>query len=140
MPGANALDVSSQVRAAMAELSYIPRRAASNTTPHRSSVVQYRSRGAIMPLKQLLVVLVVILSLQTWRASIIPLAKAGFHCGYVRAVADVRLFHQRQPVVSGWCSPSIVVDDAIVVGKTRNAMKRTKTERTKVSQRYHGRR
>jgi multidrug efflux pump len=64
----------------------------------------------------LLVVLVVILFLQTWRASIIPLlAGAGVGGRHLRGAAPARLLDQCAEPVRLVLAIGIVVDDAIVV-------------------------
>jgi multidrug efflux pump len=96
-PGANALDVSSQVRAAMAELSQdFPPGVEYRIEYDPTQFVRASIKAVVTTLLEAiaLVVLVVILFLQTWRASIIPLLAVP-----VSIVGTFALFHQRAVAV-----------------------------------------
>jgi multidrug efflux pump len=95
-PGANALDVSSKVREAMAELSKeFPASVEYRIVYDPTQFVRASIKAVVHTLLEAiaLVVLVVIVFLQTWRASIIPLL----------AVSAIRSTPCR---CSAWCSPS----------------------------------
>ena len=118
-PGANALDTAAAVRAKMAELKAafpggVDYRVAYDPTLFvRSSI-----RNVVTTLLEavLLVVLVVLLFLQTWRASIIPLAAVPVSLVGTAAVMHVLGFSLNTLSLFGLVlSIGIVVDDAIVV-------------------------
>ena len=101
-PGANALDVSTKVRAAMAELAQdfppgVEYRIEYDPTQFVSASIEAVVHTLLEAIA--LVVLVVILFLQTWRASIIPLIAVPVSIGDLRRDADVRLFHQHAVAV-----------------------------------------
>ena len=110
-PGANALELASAVRASMEEIKQdlprwreLPR---SSTTPPSSCAS--RSLRLIETLLEAiaLVVIVVVLFLQTWRASIIPLLAVPISIvGTFGLMLGVRVFDQQRCRYSGWCSPS----------------------------------
>jgi gold/copper resistance efflux pump len=118
-PGANALEVAATVRAAMADLA----RGFPDGVSHRIAYdptifVRASIRGVITTLLEavLLVVLVVVLFLQTWRASIIPLAAVPVSLIGTAAVMHLLGFSLNTLSLFGLVlSIGIVVDDAIVV-------------------------
>ncbi len=118
-PGSNALEISNQVHAKMAELKKnFPQGLDYRIVYDPTSFVRDSINAVIHTLLEavLLVVLVVILFLQTWRASIIPLLAvpisivgtfaAMLLCGF--SINDLSLFGLVLAI-------GIVVDDAIVV-------------------------
>ncbi len=118
-PGANALDVSSQVRAAMAEMSAdFPPGVEYRIEYDPTQFVRSSIEAVVHTLLEAiaLVVLVVILFLQTWRASIIPLLAVpvsivgtfGFLLMFGYSINALSLFGMVLAI-------GIVVDDAIVV-------------------------
>lgn len=118
-PGANALDVSSQVRAAMAELSKdFPPGVEYRIEYDPTQFVRSSIEAVVHTLLEAiaLVVLVVILFLQTWRASIIPLLAVpvsivgtfGLLLMFGYSINALSLFGMVLAI-------GIVVDDAIVV-------------------------
>jgi multidrug efflux pump len=118
-PGANALDVSSQVRAAMAELSKeFPASVEYRIVYDPTQFVRASIKAVVVTLLEAiaLVVLVVIVFLQTWRASIIPLLAVpvsivgtfSLMLGFGYSINALSLFGMVLAI-------GIVVDDAIVV-------------------------
>ncbi|MFY4260174.1 efflux RND transporter permease subunit [Achromobacter xylosoxidans] len=118
-PGANALDVSSQVRAAMAELAQdFPPGVEYRIEYDPTQFVRASIEAVVHTLLEAiaLVVLVVILFLQTWRASIIPLLAVpvsivgtfGLLLMFGYSINALSLFGMVLAI-------GIVVDDAIVV-------------------------
>jgi len=118
-PGANALDVSSQVRAAMAELSKdFPASVEYRIVYDPTQFVRASIKAVVHTLLEAiaLVVLVVIVFLQTWRASIIPLLAVpvsivgtfSLLLGFGYSINALSLFGMVLAI-------GIVVDDAIVV-------------------------
>lgn len=118
-PGANALDVSSQVRAAMAELAQdFPPGVEYRIEYDPTQFVRSSIEAVVHTLLEAiaLVVLVVILFLQTWRASIIPLLAVpvsivgtfGLLLMFGYSINALSLFGMVLAI-------GIVVDDAIVV-------------------------
>jgi len=118
-PGANALDVSSQVRSAMAELSKdFPSSIEYRIVYDPTQFVRASIEAVVHTLLEAiaLVVLVVIVFLQTWRASIIPLLAVpvsivgtfSLMLGFGYSINALSLFGMVLAI-------GIVVDDAIVV-------------------------
>ncbi|MBS1209671.1 MAG: bpeF [Proteobacteria bacterium] len=118
-PGANALDVSSRVREAMAEMSKeFPASIEHRIVYDPTQFVRASIKAVITTLLEAiaLVVLVVILFLQTWRASIIPLLAVpisivgtfSLMLGFGYSINALSLFGMVLAI-------GIVVDDAIVV-------------------------
>jgi len=118
-PGANALDVSSQVRAAMAELEQdFPPGVEYRIEYDPTQFVRASIEAVVTTLLEAiaLVVLVVILFLQTWRASIIPLLAVPV--SIVGTFALLLMFGYSINALSLFgmvLAIGIVVDDAIVV-------------------------
>ena len=118
-PGANALDVSSQVRAAMAELAQdFPPGVEYRIEYDPTQFVRSSIEAVVHTLLEAiaLVVLVVILFLQTWRASIIPLLAVPV--SIVGTFALLLVFGYSINALSLFgmvLAIGIVVDDAIVV-------------------------
>jgi gold/copper resistance efflux pump len=118
-PGANALDVSAAVRAKMAELraafpSGVDYRIAYDPTIFVRASIDSVLKTLLEAV--LLVVLVVILFLQSWRASIIPLAAVPISLVGTAAVMYALGFSLNTLSLFGLVlSIGIVVDDAIVV-------------------------
>ncbi|WP_447922091.1 efflux RND transporter permease subunit [Achromobacter aegrifaciens] len=118
-PGANALDVSSQVRAAMAELAKdFPPGVEYRIEYDPTQFVRSSIEAVVTTLLEAiaLVVLVVILFLQTWRASIIPLLAVPV--SIVGTFALLLMFGYSINALSLFgmvLAIGIVVDDAIVV-------------------------
>ncbi|MDR6604042.1 multidrug efflux pump [Achromobacter deleyi] len=118
-PGANALDVSSKVRAAMAELSQdFPPGVEYRIEYDPTQFVRSSIEAVVHTLLEAiaLVVLVVILFLQTWRASIIPLLAVPV--SIVGTFALLLVFGYSINALSLFgmvLAIGIVVDDAIVV-------------------------
>ncbi|MGN6457393.1 MAG: efflux RND transporter permease subunit, partial [Achromobacter mucicolens] len=118
-PGANALDVSSQVRAAMAELAQdFPPGVEYRIEYDPTQFVRSSIEAVVHTLLEAiaLVVLVVILFLQTWRASIIPLLAVPV--SIVGTFALLLMFGYSINALSLFgmvLAIGIVVDDAIVV-------------------------
>ncbi|SSW64673.1 efflux RND transporter permease subunit [Achromobacter agilis] len=118
-PGANALDVSTKVRAAMAELSQdfppgVEYRIEYDPTQFVSASIEAVVHTLLEAIA--LVVLVVILFLQTWRASIIPLLAVPV--SIVGTFALLLIFGYSINALSLFgmvLAIGIVVDDAIVV-------------------------
>ena len=98
------------VRATMAQLSKDFPQGMSYTIVYDPTVFVRSSIDAVVHTlleAVLLVVLVVILFLQTWRASIIPLiAVPVSHHRHLRGAARVRILDQHPVARSVWCSPS----------------------------------
>ncbi|MCA1324503.1 efflux RND transporter permease subunit [Herbaspirillum sp. alder98] len=118
-PGANALDVSTQVRAAMKELSAdFPSSVEYRIVYDPTQFVRASIEAVVHTLLEaiLLVVIVVIVFLQTWRASIIPLLAVpvsiigtfSLMLGFGYTINALSLFGMVLAI-------GIVVDDAIVV-------------------------
>jgi multidrug efflux pump len=118
-PGSNALDVSAQVRAAMADMSKdFPSSIKYRIEYDPTQFVRASIKAVIHTLLEAiaLVVLVVILFLQTWRASIIPLLAVpvsivgtfALMLGFGYSINALSLFGMVLAI-------GIVVDDAIVV-------------------------
>ena len=118
-PGANALDVSTQVRAAMKELSAdFPKSVEYSIVYDPTQFVRASIEAVVHTLLEaiLLVVIVVIVFLQTWRASIIPLLAVpvsiigtfSLMLGFGYTINALSLFGMVLAI-------GIVVDDAIVV-------------------------
>lgn len=118
-PGANALDVSSAVRAAMKELAHgFPQDIEYRIAYDPTVFVRASLQSVAMTLLEAiaLVVLVVVLFLQTWRASVIPLVAVPV--SLVGTFALMHLFGFSLNTLSLFglvLSIGIVVDDAIVV-------------------------
>lgn len=118
-PGANALDVSDQVRAAMQELSAdFPASLESRIVYDPTQFVRASIKAVVVTLLEAiaLVVLVVIVFLQTWRASIIPLLAVPV--SIVGTFALMLAFGYTINALSLFglvLAIGIVVDDAIVV-------------------------
>ncbi|MEQ4618014.1 MAG: multidrug efflux RND transporter permease subunit [Corticimicrobacter sp.] len=118
-PGANAIDVSDQIRARMAELSVRFPEGMSWSVEYDPTVfVRDSIKSVVSTLLEavLLVVLVVILFLQTWRASIIPLLAVPVSVVGTFAVLLMLGFSINTLTLFGLVlAIGIVVDDAIVV-------------------------
>ncbi len=118
-PGANALDVSSAVRAKMEELKKaFPEGVDYRIAYDPTLFVRASIKNVVTTLLEavFLVVLVVVLFLQTWRASIIPLAAVPVSLVGTAAVMHVLGFSLNTLSLFGLVlSIGIVVDDAIVV-------------------------
>lgn len=118
-PGANALEVSSQVRAVMQELSAdFPASVESRIVYDPTQFVRSSIKAVVVTLLEAiaLVVLVVIIFLQTWRASIIPLLAVPV--SIVGTFALMLAFGYTINALSLFglvLAIGIVVDDAIVV-------------------------
>ena len=102
-PGSNAIQISDQVRATMAELKKnFPQGLDYSIVYDPTVFVRDSIKAVVHTLLEavLLVVLVVILFLQTWRASIIPLLAVPVSIiGTFGGDAPVRLFHQQSVAV-----------------------------------------
>jgi multidrug efflux pump len=118
-PGSNALEVSSQVRATMAELAKeFPASVEYRIVYDPTQFVRASIKAVVLTLLEAiaLVVLVVIVFLQTWRASIIPLLAVpvsivgtfSLMLGFGYSINALSLFGMVLAI-------GIVVDDAIVV-------------------------
>lgn len=118
-PGANALDVSSEVRETMAELKKSFPDGVDYKIPYDPNIfVKASLKSVITTLLEAiaLVVLVVILFLQTWRASIIPLIAVPVSLIGTFAIMYYFGFSLNTLTLFGLVlSIGIVVDDAIVV-------------------------
>ncbi len=118
-PGANLLDLSSDVRAKMAELSArFPEGVTWDVVYDPSIFVRESVNSVVTTLLEAiaLVVLVVILFLQTWRASIIPLLAVPVSIVGTLAVLLLMGFSINTLTLFGLVlATGIVVDDAIVV-------------------------
>ena len=118
-PGANALDASAAVRARMEELKRtFPAGIDYRIVYDPTLFVRASIKNVITTLLEavLLVVLVVVLFLQTWRASIIPLAAVPVSLVGTAAVMHLLGFSLNTLSLFGLVlSIGIVVDDAIVV-------------------------
>ncbi|MBA4266612.1 MAG: multidrug efflux RND transporter permease subunit, partial [Comamonadaceae bacterium] len=118
-PGSNALDISSQVRATMAELQqFMPEGVEYRIAYDPTQFVRASIDSVILTLLEAvaLVVLVVILFLQTWRASIIPLLAVPVSVVGTFAVLHLLGFSINALSLFGLVlAIGIVVDDAIVV-------------------------
>jgi The (Largely Gram-negative Bacterial) Hydrophobe/Amphiphile Efflux-1 (HAE1) Family len=118
-PGSNALDISDQVRATMAELKgYMPEGVDYEIVYDPTQFVRASIESVVHTLLEAvaLVVLVVILFLQTWRASIIPLLAVPV--SVVGTFAAMHLLGVSVNALSLFglvLAIGIVVDDAIVV-------------------------
>ncbi|MCP3135995.1 efflux RND transporter permease subunit [Pyxidicoccus xibeiensis] len=117
--GSNALDVSAAVRARMQELSHaFPQGMEHQIAYDPTFFVRASIKSVITTLLEavLLVVLVVVLFLQTWRASIIPLAAVPVSLVGTAAAMHLLGFSLNTLSLFGLVlSIGIVVDDAIVV-------------------------
>jgi multidrug efflux pump len=118
-PGSNALDISAQVRATMAELQQnMPEGVEYRIAYDPTQFVRASIDSVIVTLLEAiaLVVLVVILFLQTWRASIIPLLAVPVSVVGTFAVLHLLGFSINALSLFGLVlAIGIVVDDAIVV-------------------------
>jgi multidrug efflux pump len=118
-PGSNALDISNQVRARMAELKdEFPQGVDYAIVYDPTTFVRASIKAVVKTLAEalLLVVLVVVLFLQTWRASIIPLAAVPVSLVGTLAVMHAFGFSLNALSLFGLVlAIGIVVDDAIVV-------------------------
>jgi multidrug efflux pump len=119
LPGANALSLSQAVRAKMEELKRKFPEGVDYTIAYDPTVFVNKSIDAVIHTlleAVLLVVLVVILFLQTWRASIIPLAAVPVSLVGTFAVMHLLGFSINNLSLFGLVlAIGIVVDDAIVV-------------------------
>ena len=118
-PGSNAIEISDHVRATMEELKKnFPEGLDYSIVYDPTVFVRDSIKAVVHTLLEavLLVVLVVILFLQTWRASIIPLLAVPVSIiGTFAVMLPVRLFDQRLSLFGLVLAIGIVVDDAIVV-------------------------
>ncbi|MBN9204001.1 efflux RND transporter permease subunit [Methylibium petroleiphilum] len=118
-PGSNAIEISNQVRATMAELKkYMPEGVDYEIVYDPTQFVRASIESVIHTLLEAvaLVVLVVILFLQTWRASIIPLLAVPVSVIGTFAVMHLFGFSINALSLFGLVlAIGIVVDDAIVV-------------------------
>jgi len=118
-PGANALDVAAAVRAKMGELSEsFPTGVEHQIAYDPTLFVRASIRNVVTTLLEavLLVVVVVVLFLQSWRASIIPLAAVPVSLVGTAAVMHLLGYSLNTLSLFGLVlSIGIVVDDAIVV-------------------------
>lgn len=118
-PGSNALDISKNVRARMAELKKdFPQGVDYAIVYDPTTFVRASIKAVLMTLAEalLLVVLVVILFLQTWRAALIPLAAVPVSLVGTLAVMHWFGFSLNALSLFGLVlAIGIVVDDAIVV-------------------------
>src|SRR6187551_3376340 len=142
MPGSNAIDVSNQVRAAMKELKKnFPDGLEYDIVYDPTIFVRSSIEAVVHTLLEaiVLVVLVVILFLQTWRASIIPLAAVPVSLVGTFAVMHALGFSINALSLFGLVlAIGIVVDDAIVVVENveRNiALGHSPFEATKIAMR-----
>jgi len=118
-PGANAIEVSNQVRAKMAELAKrFPTDVAWQVVYDPTIFVRSSIKAVVQTLLEavMLVVVVVVLFLQTWRASIIPLIAVPVSIIGTLAVLLLLGFSINTLTLFGMVlAIGIVVDDAIVV-------------------------
>ncbi len=118
-PGSNSIQLSDDVRAKMAELSeFFPEGVAYEVVYDPTVFVRQSIDSVIKTLLEavLLVVLVVVLFLQTWRASLIPLLAVPVSIVGTFAVLLLLGFSMNTLTLFGMVlSIGIVVDDAIVV-------------------------
>ncbi len=118
-PGSNALDISANVRATMAELQkHMPEGVEFRIAYDPTQFVRASIQSVIQTLLEAiaLVVIVVILFLQTWRASIIPLLAVPVSVVGTFAVLHLLGFSINALSLFGLVlAIGIVVDDAIVV-------------------------
>ncbi len=118
-PGSNALQISQQVRATMAELKLnMPDGVDYGIVYDPTQFVRASIEAVVMTLLEaiVLVVIVVVLFLQTWRASIIPLAAVPVSIVGTFAVMYLLGFSINALTLFGLVlAIGIVVDDAIVV-------------------------
>jgi multidrug efflux pump len=118
-PGSNALEISSQVRQTMTELAkHMPEGVEYRIAYDPTQFVRASIKSVVQTLLEsvLLVVLVVILFLQTWRASIIPLLAVPVSVIGTFAVLHLLGFSINALSLFGLVlAIGIVVDDAIVV-------------------------
>jgi hydrophobe/amphiphile efflux-1 (HAE1) family protein len=142
MPGSNAIEVSNEVRATMAELKKnFPDGLDYNIVYDPTVFVRRSIEAVVHTLLEaiVLVVLVVILFLQTWRASIIPLVAVPVSLVGTFAVMHLLGFSINALSLFGLVlAIGIVVDDAIVVVENveRNiALGRSPLEATKQAMR-----
>src|SRR5580692_8011097 len=119
LPGANALDLSTSVRAAMKELSKSFPEGVSYEIDYDPTVFVRSSIHAVVHTlfeAVLLVVLVVVVFLQTWRASVIPLVAVPVAIIGTMAALLLAGFSINSLTLFGLVlATGIVVDDAIVV-------------------------
>jgi hydrophobe/amphiphile efflux-1 (HAE1) family protein len=119
LPGANALDLSTEVRATMKELAKSFPQGVSYEIDYDPTVFVRSSIEAVVHTlfeAVLLVVLVVVVFLQTWRASVIPLVAVPVAIIGTMAVLLVAGFSINSLTLFGLVlATGIVVDDAIVV-------------------------
>jgi hydrophobe/amphiphile efflux-1 (HAE1) family protein len=119
LPGANALDLSNEVRATMKELEKSFPQGVTYEIDYDPTVFVRSSIEAVIHtlLEAIaLVVLVVIVFLQTWRASVIPLVSVPVALIGTLAVLKVSGFSINNLTLFGMVlATGIVVDDAIVV-------------------------
>ncbi|MEA2855244.1 MAG: multidrug efflux pump, partial [Rhodospirillaceae bacterium] len=119
LPGANALDLSASVRKAMVELAKSFPEGVSYTIAYDPTVFVRSSIEAVIHTlieAVLLVVLVVVVFLQTWRASVVPLVAVPIAIVGAMAVLLLLGFSINSLSLFGLVlATGIVVDDAIVV-------------------------
>src|SRR6202522_1857425 len=119
LPGANALDLSTSVRAAMKELAKSFPEGVTYEIDYDPTVFVRSSIEAVVHTlfeAVLLVVLVVIVFLQTWRASIIPLVAVPVAIvGHLAALLAAGFSINSLTLFGLVLATGIVVDDAIVV-------------------------
>ncbi|HXS51471.1 MAG TPA: multidrug efflux RND transporter permease subunit [Usitatibacter sp.] len=119
MPGSNAIEISNQVRAAMADLkASMPEGVDYQIVYDPTQFVRASIESVVHTLLEavLLVVLVVILFLQTWRASVIPLVAVPVSIVGTFSVLYLLGFSINALTLFGLVlAIGIVVDDAIVV-------------------------
>jgi multidrug efflux pump len=118
-PGSNAIDISNKVRAKMAELAADFPQGVEHRIVYDPTMFVRESIGAVVTTlveALLLVVLVVVLFLRTWRASVIPLAAVPVSLVGTLAVMLAFGFSLNALSLFGLVlAIGIVVDDAIVV-------------------------
>lgn len=119
LPGANALTLSNSVRAKMEELSHsFPEGLTYDITYDPTVFVRHAIRAVVDTLFEaiLLVVLVVVVFLQTWRASVVPLVAVPVAIVGTLAALLLMGFSINALTLFGLVlATGIVVDDAIVV-------------------------
>ena len=119
LPGANALELSAAVRATMTELARTFPQGVSYEVPYDPTVFVRSSIDAVVETlfeAVLLVVLVVIVFLQSWRASVVPLVAVPVAIVGTLAVLLLLGFSINSLTLFGLVlATGIVVDDAIVV-------------------------
>jgi multidrug efflux pump len=118
-PGTNAIEASNQVRATMAELAHsFPEGVAYRIVYDPTTFVRQSIEAVVETLLEaiLLVALVVVVFLQTWRASIIPLVAVPVSLVGTFAIMQMAGFSLNTLSLFGLVlAIGIVVDDAIVV-------------------------